>query len=207
MPELLIVDDHPLFLGGLQQFLATHAHANVSCASSIEQALELLEAKEPDALILDVMMKDGGGLQLLSIIRARGSTVPVILLTVMIQPQQTLEALKLGCNGIMLKEGNPHELLACVKTVLAGGTCVDPSVMEQALMHSVSGGQSRPSPSDVLTEREKELAALIRMGLRNREIAERLGLSEGTVKVHVHSIFRKLNVRSRAELIVNTTAG
>jgi DNA-binding NarL/FixJ family response regulator len=207
MPELLIVDDHPLFLGGLQQFLATHAHANVSCASSVGQALEMLEVSKPDALILDVMMKDGGGLELLSTIRGRGSRVPAILLTVMIQPQQTLEALKLGCSGIILKEGNPQELLACVKAVLAGGTFVDPSVMEQALMHSVSKSHSRPSPNDVLTEREKELAGLIRMGLRNREIAERLGLSEGTVKVHVHSIFRKLNVRSRAELIVNTTAG
>src|SRR5258706_4580657 len=109
MPELLIVDDHPLFLGGLQQFLASHAHANVRCASSVEQALAMLEAGEPDALILDVMMKDGSGLQLLSTIRARGSRVPVILLTVMIQPEQTLEALKLGCSGIMLKEGNPQE--------------------------------------------------------------------------------------------------
>jgi two-component system nitrate/nitrite response regulator NarP len=207
MPELLIVDDHPLFLEGLRQFLATHAQAEVRCASSVEQALVMLDAKLPDAMILDVMMKDGTGLQLLSKIRARGIRTPVILLTVMIQPEQTLEALKLGCSGITLKESNPQELLACVETVLAGGTRVDARVMELALMHSVSAGQPHRSPTDILTEREKELAGLIRKGLRNREIADRLGLSEGTVKVHVHSIFKKLKVRSRAELIVNTNAG
>src|SRR5512140_439297 len=111
MPELLIVDDHPLFLGGLQQFLATHGHAKIRTASSVEQALATLEAGEPDALIIDLMLKDGTGLQLLSAIRARGRRIPVIILTVMIEPEQTLEALKLGCSGIILKESNPQELL------------------------------------------------------------------------------------------------
>ncbi|MBK5264150.1 MAG: response regulator transcription factor [Alphaproteobacteria bacterium] len=203
MANLLIVDDHPLFLDGLQQFLETNDHTILCCARSVSDALYKLQTEAPDVLILDLSMKDGGGLKILSTIRENGNNVPVIFLTVSIKPEETIEALQLGVNGIVLKESDPEELLTCIATVHAGDNRIDPAIMEKALLHSVVT-KNRATSHDVLTEREKEIAKLIRAGLRNKVIAEKCGLTEGTVKVHLHSIFQKLGVKSRAELIVSS---
>lgn len=203
MANLLVVDDHPLFLEGLQQFLETSGHRVMCCARSVRDALYKLQTEAPDVLILDLSMKDGGGLAILSSIREQQNQVPVIFLTVSIEPQQTIEALRLGVNGIVLKESDPEELLSCIEAVQSGENRIDPGIMEQALLHSVVA-KNRSISQDVLTEREKEIVGHIRAGLRNKVIAEKCGLTEGTVKVHLHSIFQKLGVKSRAELIVST---
>ena len=147
-------------------------------------------------------MKDGGGLAILSAIRESGSTVPVIFMTVHIRPDQTLEAIKLGVDGVVLKDSDPKELLTCITEVLDGNKSISPTVMEQALVHSISAPSNENNSLAALTDRELEIAGLIRAGLRNREIAARCGLTEGTVKVHLHSIFQKLGIKSRSELII-----
>jgi DNA-binding NarL/FixJ family response regulator len=147
-------------------------------------------------------MKDGGGLAILSAIRDSGSNVPVIFMTVHIRPEQTLEAIKLGVDGVVLKDSDPNELLTCITQVLSGNKSISPFVMEQALVHSISAPANDSSTLSALTERELEIAGLIRAGLRNREIAARCGLTEGTVKVHLHSVFQKLGIKSRSELII-----
>ena len=202
MAQIAIVDDHPIFLDGMAQFLSSHGHDILFCARSVEEALERMQAGEPDLLILDVSMKSGGGLAILSAIRNSGSTVPVIFMTVHIRPEQTLEAIKLGVDGVVLKDSDPNDLLGCIQQVLNGNKSIAPFVMEQALVHSISAPASEANVLAVLTDRELEIAGLIRAGLRNREIANRCGLTEGTVKVHLHSIFQKLNIKSRSELII-----
>ncbi|MEV5031193.1 response regulator [Sphingobium sp. LMC3-1-1.1] len=202
MAQIAIVDDHPIFLDGMAQFLSSHGHDILFCARSVEEALERMQAGEPDLLILDVSMKSGGGLAILSAIRNSGSTVPVIFMTVHIRPEQTLEAIKLGVDGVVLKDSDPNDLLGCIQQVLSGNKSIAPFVMEQALVHSISAPASEANVLAVLTDRELEIAGLIRAGLRNREIANRCGLTEGTVKVHLHSIFQKLNIKSRSELII-----
>jgi two-component system nitrate/nitrite response regulator NarP len=202
MAQIAIVDDHPIFLDGMAQFLSSHGHDILFCARSVEEALDRMQTGRPDLLILDVSMKSGGGLAILSAIRGSGSTVPVIFMTVHIRPEQTLEAIKLGVDGIVLKDSDPNELLGCIAQVLNGNKSIAPVVMEQALVHSISTPANDANALDVLTERELEIAGLIRAGLRNREIAARCGLTEGTVKVHLHSIFQKLNIKSRSELII-----
>lgn len=202
MADLIIVDDHPIFLKGLSQFLTLHDHQVVDCARSVDEALAILDGRQPDVLILDVSMKDGGGLKVLSTVRARGATMPVIFMTVSITPQQTLDAIRDGINGIVLKESDPAELLTCLEHVLRGETWIAPPVMEQALRFKATSDKPEPSAFEALTEREKEIAAFIKRGMRNRAIADLCGLSEGTVKVHLHSIFQKLGVKSRAELMV-----
>lgn len=202
MAQIAIVDDHPIFLDGMVQFLSSHGHDVVFCARSVDEALTRIQGGAPDLLILDVSMKDGGGLAILSAIRGSGSTVPVIFMTVHIRPEQTLEAIKLGVDGVVLKDSDPNELLACISQVLEGNKSIAPFVMEQALVHSISGPANDASALSTLTEREFEIAGLIRAGLRNREIAARCGLTEGTVKVHLHSIFQKLGIKSRSELII-----
>lgn len=203
MANLLIVDDHPLFLDGLQQFLETNEHRIICCARSVKDALYKLQTENPEVLILDLSMKDGGGLKILSAIREMGNNVPAIFLTVSIKPEETIEAMRLGVNGIVLKESDPEELLTTIAAVLKGDNRIDPAIMEKALLHSVVA-KNKTASQEVLTEREREIASLIRAGLRNKVIAEKCGLTEGTVKVHLHSIFQKLGVKSRAELIVST---
>lgn len=200
--QIAIVDDHPIFLDGMVQFLSSHGHDVVFCARSVDEAISRLQAERPDLLILDVSMKDGGGLAILSAIRSSGSTVPVIFMTVHIRPDQTLEAIKLGVDGVVLKDSDPNELLTCIGQVLSGNKSIAPFVMEQALVHSISAPANDSNALSTLTDREMEIAGLIRAGLRNREIAGRCGLTEGTVKVHLHSIFQKLGIKSRSELII-----
>ncbi|WP_150293549.1 response regulator [Sphingobium estronivorans] len=202
MAQIAIVDDHPIFLDGMAQFLNSHGHDILFCARSVEEALQRMAEGEPDLLILDVSMKDGGGLAILSAIRNSGSTVPVIFMTVHIRPEQTLEAIKLGVDGVVLKDSDPHELLLCIDQVRKGVKSIAPFVMEQALVHSISAPANEVNALAALTDREMDIARLIRAGLRNREIASRCNLTEGTVKVHLHSIFQKLSIKSRSELII-----
>ena len=202
MAQIAIVDDHPIFLDGMAQFLSSHGDDVIFCARSVSEAIARLHADRPDLLILDVSMKDGGGLAILSAIRQSGSNVPVIFMTVHIRPDQTLEAIKLGVDGVVLKDSDPKELLTCIDEVLDGNKSIAPAVMEQALVHSISAPQNENNSLAALTDREMEIAGLIRAGLRNREIAARCGLTEGTVKVHLHSIFQKLGIKSRSELII-----
>ena len=202
MAQIAIVDDHPIFLDGMVQFLNSHGHDVVFCARSVDEAISRLQAEQPDLLILDVSMKDGGGLAILSAIRNSGSTVPVVFMTVHIRPEQTLEAIKLGVDGVVLKDSDPKELLSCIQQVMSGNKSIAPFVMEQALVHSISAPANDSNALSALTDRELEIAGLIRAGLRNREIATRCGLTEGTVKVHLHSIFQKLGIKSRSELII-----
>lgn len=202
MAQIAIVDDHPIFLDGMAQFLSSHGHDVLFCARSVQDALDRMGPHQPDLLILDVSMNDGGGLAILSALRKSGSTVPVIFMTVHIRPEQTLDAVKLGVDGIVLKDSDPNDLLTCIGDVLSGNKNIAPSVMSQALAQSISEPQPHSGALSSLTEREREIAGLIRIGLRNREIAQRCGLTEGTVKVHLHSIFQKLGIKSRSELII-----
>lgn len=200
--QIAIVDDHPIFLDGMAQFLSSHGHDVIFCARSVDEAVSRIQAQQPDLLILDVSMKDGGGLAVLSAIRSNGNEVPVIFMTVHIRPEQTLEAIKLGIDGVVLKDSDPNDLLECIDEVLKGNKSIAPFVMEQALLHSISVPANDMNLLSSLTERELEISGLIRAGLRNREIASRCGLTEGTVKVHLHSIFQKLGIKSRSELII-----
>lgn len=200
--QIAIVDDHPIFLDGMAQFLSSHGHDVIFCARSVDEAVSRIQAQQPDLLILDVSMKDGGGLAVLSAIRSNGNEVPVIFMTVHIRPEQTLEAIKLGIDGVVLKDSDPNDLLECIDEVLKGNKSIAPFVMEQALLHSISAPANDMNLLSSLTERELEISGLIRAGLRNREIASRCGLTEGTVKVHLHSIFQKLGIKSRSELII-----
>ena len=202
MIKLLLVDDHPIFLDGLRQFIKTHDGYEVFCAQSAEEAAELIEENEFDLFLLDITIIGGGGMDILRSLHAAGSKVPVIFLTVHIKPQDTVEALKLDVRGIILKESAPSEIMDCITTVLAGNTYFDRGVTERALHHSVENPSARTDALNSLTAREREIVSHVTSGLRNREIAEECGLTEGTVKTHLHNIFSKMAVKSRTQLLI-----
>jgi two-component system nitrate/nitrite response regulator NarP len=199
--KVMIVDDHPFFIHGLERYLTATGKYEIRSALSVAEAMVRLEGFEPDLVMMDVSMADGGGMAMLRKLKAQ-SPVKTMFLTVQIDPEDTIEALRLGIDGIALKDRDPEDIVRAIDSILSGQAAIDPSVTERALRHSVQNPTPTLRQDDLLTAREAEIADFVCMGLRNRDIADRVGLTEGTIKVHLHHIYRKLGVSSRSELIV-----
>lgn len=206
MSKLLLVDDHPIFLEGLRQFLETNGHVVQDTARTSVDAIDRVAHNSFDLLVLDVSMADGGGLHILRTLRGAGNQIPIIFLTVGLKPAETMEAVKLGINGIVLKHNDPSNLITCIEAVKRGDTWIDPTIIERVLKRSMAGQAVPVLPQYGLTRRQEELVKLVGEGLRNREIARRCGLTEGTVKLHLHHIYSKLGISSRAQLIMMLAA-
>jgi two-component system, NarL family, nitrate/nitrite response regulator NarL len=203
MRNILVVDDHPFFLHGFSQYLGDTKEFEVDTALSVDEAIGKIDVARPDLAMLDVTMHGGGGLRVLRYLRLHYPNVPAMFLTVHIDPEQTIEAMRLGIKGIALKDSDPDVIIEGINTVLAGGKWFESGVTEPALQYSIERPTGTVRSDDLLTKREKEIVDLVCLGLRNRQIADRCDLTEGTVKIHLNSIYRKLGVASRAELIVN----
>jgi DNA-binding NarL/FixJ family response regulator len=203
MHNVLIVDDHPFFLHGFGKYLETAGNFAIKTALSVDEAITSIEGDRPDLAMLDVTMHNGGGLKVLRHMRLHYPTIPAMFLTVHIDPEQTIEAMRLGVRGIALKDSDPDTIIEAMEIVLKGGKWFESGVTEIALRHSIDQPTHMVRSDDLLTKRELEIVDLVCLGLRNRDIAERCGLAEGTVKIHLNSIFRKLGVASRSELIVH----
>jgi two-component system nitrate/nitrite response regulator NarP len=202
MTNILVVDDHPFFLHGFSQYLANGYDFTVETALSVDEAIAKLDSVRPDLAMLDVSMQGGGGLRVLRHMRLHYPDIPAMFLTVHVEPEQTIEAMRLGIKGIALKDSDPEVIINGMKTILAGGKWFEQSVTEPALQYSVDKPSRTVRSDDLLTKREMEIVELVCLGLRNRQIADRCTLTEGTVKIHLNSVYRKLGVASRAELIV-----
>lgn len=202
MTSILVVDDHPFFLHGFSQYLENICDFTVDTALSVEEAMRKLDSSPPNLAMLDVSMHNGGGMRVLRHMRIHNPGIPAMFLTVHIDPEQTIEAMRLGIKGIALKDSDPEVIITGMNSILAGGTWFDNSVTELALQYSVDKPSRAFRSDDLLTKREMEIVDLVCLGLRNRQIAEQCALTEGTVKIHLNSVFRKLGVSSRAELIV-----
>ena len=202
MTNILVVDDHPFFLHGFSQYLANGYDFTVETALSVDEAIAKLDTVRPDLAMLDVSMQGGGGLRVLRHMRLHYPDIPAMFLTVHVEAEQTIEAMRLGIKGIALKDSDPEVIINGMKTILAGGKWFEQSVTEPALQYSVDKPSRTVRSDDLLTKREMEIVDLVCLGLRNRQIADRCALTEGTVKIHLNSVYRKLGVASRAELIV-----
>jgi DNA-binding NarL/FixJ family response regulator len=197
---ILIVDDHPLFRQGVRLYLQTVADFLIIEASHGQQAVEVLEKQRFDVVLLDLQMPDLDGIQTAELLRKADPQVKIIILTSFGNWEKVNTTLKLGINGYILKDAPPHELLAAIESVTAGGVYLGSKVTKELIKHlnPESEQPNQPSP-DPLSTRELEVLELISRGLSNREIAENLFLSEKTVKTHINNIFQKLNVKSRTQ--------
>lgn len=197
--RILVADDHPMIRTALDALLRDTEFEIVGTAGTGEAALGHLDRLKPDILLLDLQMPGGGGMDVLRHISAKKADVRVILLTAAIDDSSLLEAKSLKVHGIVLKNSDPAYLLDCLDRVRHGRTWFDPELTERAKqLAKPEGTGSRMS----LAPRERQLIGFVRTGLRNREIAERLGVTEGTVKAYLHSVFEKLGVSSRTELAI-----
>jgi two-component system nitrate/nitrite response regulator NarP len=139
-------------------------------------------------------------MDVLRTLRSRGDRRPVVLLTAQLDNADLVEAIKLGVDGILLKDGAQSLLLTCLDSVRGGTRWVDKGLLERALDLTMSGGAERNDPFADLTAKERAVAGLVAQGLRNKNIAAELGITEGTVKVYLHRIYEKVGVSNRTEL-------
>jgi DNA-binding NarL/FixJ family response regulator len=195
--RLVIADDHPLLLDGLEALLARSPDVLVveRCTDG-HAALEAVRALRPDIAILDINMPGLSGLQVLGAIRREVPGTQVVLLTTALSEQDLGEAVRLKVDGILLKDMPSHLILQCLHKVRLGGRWLENRAAQQALEATVRRS-SRVTPETGLTRREVELVRLVADGLRNKEIASQLELSEVTVKTHLRNIYRKLGLGTR----------
>ena len=195
MTRVLIADDHPMIAAALDVLLRGSDYELVGRARSGSDALAQVQRVKSDLLLLDVNMPDGSGLDVLKQLRESRKAPAVVLLTAGMDDPQLLTASALEAEGMVLKTSDPALLLECMERVRSGQTCIDPEIAER-----IQVAKEKASRAPSLTPRERELIELVRQGLRNRDIAAQLGVTEGTVKVYLHAIFDKVGVDNRTEL-------
>jgi DNA-binding NarL/FixJ family response regulator len=198
MYSVVLVDDHPLLLRGVQEILSTATDFELVCATANSaDALLLIRERQPDIAVLDIAMPGVSGVDILRNLREHRLRIKTILLTATISGAQIAEAISIGVRGILLKEYAPEALLDCMRHVAKGGKWLPSELVARA----VDAPQTRAFEKfRLLTAREREIAALICGGLSNRMIAQELGASEGTIGIHLHNIYRKLEISNRTTL-------
>jgi len=194
--RVLIADDHPIIRSAVSALLEGSEYVVAASAESAASAIAAVRECDPDIVVLDIAMPGGSGLDVLRQLRGKGDRRPVILLTAAIDDHRLSEALALAVDGIVMKNNDPAYLLDCLQAVAGGRQWLDPEVGQRA----AELAQRRPKA--ILSARERRLVALVAQGLRNREIAAELGITEGTVKVYLHTIFDKLGVANRTALAI-----
>ena len=197
--RLILVDDHPIVLGGLQQLLQRQPDfAVLAACGDADAAMQAIKEEPPDVLVLDLRMPGTNGLQFLRRLSDERIPCRTVLLTAAIEDQEVTEAVRLGVAGLVMKDSTPDTLIDCVRRVHGGGQWLDHEIVNRAFKSQLEReSAARDSP---LTPRELEIVRMVAEGLRNKAIAERLSISEGTVKVHLHNIYEKLGVDGRLEL-------
>jgi DNA-binding NarL/FixJ family response regulator len=202
-----LVDDQTLVRAGIRALLSLVPDVEVVFeAEDGAGALRILEAPgaAPDVILLDLRMPGLDGISVLRALRSTGRLPPTIVLTTFDDDALMLEAVRLGARGFLLKDISLERLAEAIRTVAAGGTLLQPAVTERLLraaLGTATGFDSSLAP-EPLTEREIEVLRLMASGCNNREIADSLGMAEGTAKNHISNILAKLGVRDRTRAVL-----
>jgi DNA-binding NarL/FixJ family response regulator len=191
MIRVLIADDHAVVRQGLRSFLELQEDLEVvgEAADGVE-ALEAVGRLEPDVVLIDLVMPRLDGVEAIRRLRERAPSVRAIVLSSFIDDDKLFPAVRAGAAGYLLKDVQPQELVAAIRTVHGGGALLDPSVAARLMAELAD---------DPLTPREREVLALIGRGMANKLIARELGIAEKTVKAHVSSVLAKLGVADRTQ--------
>ena len=206
--RVLIADDHPIVREGLRRLLSLEDDVEiVGEAGDGEATVALIEKLDPDIVLLDLRMPGLDGFGTMQRLQRLGKKTRVIVLTASEDKNEFVQAMKLGCSGIVLKQTAADLVIKSIRKVHAGEIWLDShttaAVMRQFAAPSESaatGGSPRTRDRSPLSQREREIVALVAQGYKNKEMAEKMFISEQTVKNHLHNIFDKLGVSDRLEL-------
>lgn len=199
--RIIIADDHPVVRRGLIQFIADEEELEVvaECADG-ESALEAVARHAPDVLIVDLQMPRLNGMEVLRRLSGMPAPPATVLLAGNISDDEVVEAMRMGAKGVVLKEMAPSLLVACIRKVATGATWLEKEAVGRALEKMLRQEQSIQKVREVLTPREIDIVRMVASGLGNREIGEKLFISEGTVKTHLHSVYEKLGLKGRVQV-------
>jgi DNA-binding NarL/FixJ family response regulator len=200
---LVLADDHPLVLEGIEAVLSAQPDMQVlaRCADG-EAALAAVRAHKPDVLVLDLRMPRKDGLTVLRELKEHDGHTRVVVLTAAVSSDDVIEAVRLGVRGVVLKEMAGRMLVNCIRTVHEGGRWLEHASMGRALDQLILRDAGERELARILTARELDVVRGVAQGLRNKEIAGRLGVNEGTVKIYLHHVYIKLGVDGRLALNV-----
>ena len=203
--RVLLADDHALFRDGVASLLAAWGHEVVGQASDGTSAVELALRLRPDLVLMDVGMPGGGGMEATRRIAAAAPDVAIVMLTASEDVDDLFAAIKAGARGYLLKNLESVELRGMLEAVARGEAAVTPAIAARMLTELARPDAPAADPGrrdpDRLTDRELDVLRLIVDGLRNKEVAGELGISENTVKFHLRNILDKLHAQSRAEMV------
>lgn len=205
--SVLIADDHSLMREGLKQILELEPDIKVvPSAANGEEAIKYAQLYKPNVILMDINMPKMNGIDALRRLRDIGVDSKVIMLTIHDAREYLYETIRIGANGYVLKDADSDTLLKAIRDVCQGKSYIQPSLSELLVKEFNSRGDKSKATSviDTLTKREYEVLTLIAEGLNNREIAEKLFISEKTVKNHVSNIFKKLDVNDRVQAAIFT---
>lgn len=202
--RVLIIDDHALFRVGLQGLLEQRGIEVADAVATGVEGIQRAEELRPDIILLDLRMPDLGGLEVLQKLRENVSAIPVVMLTTSNEESDLIKSLRSGAQGYLLKDMEPDELVSALRDIENGKNVVAQDLTD-ALARMVQGDTNvadEEGPFSELTPREMEILCLLAEGQSNKLIARNLGISDGTVKLHVKAILRKLGIHSRVEAAV-----
>lgn len=199
--KIIIVDDHVLFREGLAAIIRSESDMEViGQAGTVQEAIEIVRELKPEMVLMDFGLPDGTGADATRTILNKHPECKIIFLTMSEEDEDLFAAIRSGAKGYLLKNMHPSKLISTLRSVQKGESALSRS-MTLRLMEELARTKEPPRPGDpTLTRRELEVLRELASGLSNQEIAERLFISENTVKYHVHSILEKLNLSDRREV-------
>ena len=212
MNSILLVDDETMLLDSLEIILSLNGYEIMGKAHDGVEALELLKSAQPDLALVDLNMQGMGGIQLIGEMKQHYPSIRILVLTTFYDDKNITDAISRGADGYLLKDSGKDAILGAVRQILGGVTVLDAKVMQRLtmLVSANAGGDGSSSAdqsaskltdaADPLTDREHEICVLITEGLSNKQIAERLYISEGTVKNYISSIYDKTGIHDRVKL-------
>jgi DNA-binding NarL/FixJ family response regulator len=201
--NIVIADDHAVLRESLSALLNTQSDFRVSgTASTGAEALTLIQNHQPDVLVLDLFMPNGDGFEVLRTLDRAGSRVASVVLTGSESQTDYVQTVRLGARGLVLKTDGPEKLFAAIRNVATGELAFSDEIAHRVLGAMVNDNQAEVASMGRLSERERQISYLVARGLKNRDIASELTISENTVKRHLQSVFSKTGARDRLELAV-----
>ena len=197
--RVLVADDHSLFRDGIVSLLEAAGFSVIGQVGDGRGAVEAARQLRPDLVLMDITMPEMTGLEALRLIRAELPDVQVVMLTVSDADEDLFEAIRLGARGYLLKSLNANEFLEILEGIKRGEAAITRKLAARLMDGFAMLSHEKARPAEVLTQREIELLQLLVEGLPNKAIAERMSLSENTVKYHIKNILQKLGVQNRTE--------